>query len=188
MAELINANPTVYMNSAFQPLESTLDFDDEDAYEPISPKEVYQHIRNLSDPEHPLTLEQLHVVNEEHVTVEDGKNSVLVQFTPTIPHCSMATLIGKHSRSCAGFGFLASLLPFFFASLLTFFCSFVSSQLTNLPTNYPRTVDKSKVDAIHPVPIQSPNRSLSRYRLLVNLDLFSHSSPCCSSLFGIYDQ
>lgn len=94
MTEFINANPIVYMNNAFQPLENTLVFDDEEAYEPISSKEVYQHIRNLSDPEHPLTLEQLHVVNEEHVTVEDDKNSVVVQFTPTIPHCSMATLIG----------------------------------------------------------------------------------------------
>jgi len=26
--------------------------------------------------------------------VQDSKNEVVVEFTPTIPHCSMATLIG----------------------------------------------------------------------------------------------
>lgn len=53
-------------------------------------------IRSISDPEHPLTLEQLAVVSSEQITVRNGKHpSVLVQFTPTIPHCSMATLIGE---------------------------------------------------------------------------------------------
>lgn len=45
-------------------------------------------------PEHPLTLEQLNVVQYEHIEVADKGSHVLVQFTPTVPHCSMATLIG----------------------------------------------------------------------------------------------
>jgi len=51
-------------------------------------------IRNINDPEHPLTLEQLNVAQEEHVFVDDANSYVRVGFTPTIPHCSMATLIG----------------------------------------------------------------------------------------------
>lgn len=53
-------------------------------------------IRHINDPEHPLTLEQLNVVQPAHVQVIS--NSILVEFTPTIPHCSMATLIGLAIR------------------------------------------------------------------------------------------
>ncbi|KAJ2365684.1 MIP18 protein galla-2, partial [Coemansia sp. RSA 2610] len=69
------------------------DFDDS-VDDPIDADEVYDLIRDITDPEHPLTLEQLHVTNREHVTVDDAGNRVLIEFTPTIPHCSMATLIG----------------------------------------------------------------------------------------------
>lgn len=52
-------------------------------------------VRSISDPEHPLTLEQLAVVSAAQITVTNGSRPhVLVEFTPTIPHCSMATLIG----------------------------------------------------------------------------------------------
>eukprot|EP00591_Stephanopyxis_turris_P002906 CAMPEP_0195527232 /NCGR_PEP_ID=MMETSP0794_2-20130614/28764_1 /TAXON_ID=515487 /ORGANISM="Stephanopyxis turris, Strain CCMP 815" /LENGTH=286 /DNA_ID=CAMNT_0040658097 /DNA_START=58 /DNA_END=918 /DNA_ORIENTATION=+ len=66
-------------------------------------EEVFDMIRTINDPEHPLTLEQLNVVNPDDLSVVDslgGKSevnalsSVEVKFTPTIPHCSMATLIG----------------------------------------------------------------------------------------------
>ncbi|KAI2495660.1 hypothetical protein MHU86_18844 [Fragilaria crotonensis] len=65
--------------------------------------EIFDMIRNIQDPEHPLTLEQLNVVNRNHITVHDsGCNTKLstvhVRFTPTIPHCSMATLIGLSLR------------------------------------------------------------------------------------------
>eukprot|EP00947_MAST-08B_sp_MAST-8B-sp1_P004696 g4696.t1 len=49
---------------------------------------------NINDPEHPLTLEQLNVATLENVQVDDAAGTVMVHFTPTIPHCSMATLIG----------------------------------------------------------------------------------------------
>jgi len=39
-------------------------------------------------------LEQLNVIRLESVHVEDSNNYVSVTFFPTIPHCSMATLIG----------------------------------------------------------------------------------------------
>ncbi len=97
---LQNSNPVVYSTKyegesvkilSLSDLENGID---EEEYEFVSSGEVFDHIRNLIDPEHPLTLEQLNVVCEEHVEVKDPGNTVVVRFTPTIPHCSMATLIG----------------------------------------------------------------------------------------------
>lgn len=55
-------------------------------------------IRTVRDPEHPLSLEELHVVEESKVEVDNEKNTIHIFFTPTIPHCSMATLIGLSIR------------------------------------------------------------------------------------------
>ncbi|KAK1161975.1 cadherin-1-like [Acipenser oxyrinchus oxyrinchus] len=52
------------------------------------------HQRTINDPEHPLSLEELNVVEQVRVRVNDNDSTVSVEFTPTIPHCSMATLIG----------------------------------------------------------------------------------------------
>lgn len=43
-------------------------------------------------------MEELRVVQEDLIKVDDAGNEVFVQFTPTIPHCSMATLIGLSIR------------------------------------------------------------------------------------------
>jgi len=63
----------------------------------IDADEIFEIIRNIQDPEHPLTLEQLGVVSRNQIKVEDRPNAISkldVRFTPTIPHCSMATQIG----------------------------------------------------------------------------------------------
>lgn len=81
--------------------------------------EIYEIVRNIQDPEHPLTLEQLGVVSREQIEVhdvldddDDDENesadnmntdaapysTIHVRFTPTVPHCSMATLIGLSLR------------------------------------------------------------------------------------------
>lgn len=39
--------------------------------EAIDATEVFEHIRDISDPEHPYTLEQLNVVEEERISVDD---------------------------------------------------------------------------------------------------------------------
>ncbi|KAK9893359.1 hypothetical protein P389DRAFT_175346 [Cystobasidium minutum MCA 4210] len=63
--------------------------------EPIDSQEIFDLIRSTTDPEHPLTLEQLAVVSVEQCKVTNGpRPSVFVEFTPTVGHCSMATLIG----------------------------------------------------------------------------------------------
>ncbi|GIY67943.1 MIP18 family protein galla-2 [Caerostris extrusa] len=53
-----------------------------------------REIRDILDPEHPMTLEELKVVQLELIQVDDENNYCAVQFVPTITHCSLATLIG----------------------------------------------------------------------------------------------
>eukprot|EP00927_Polykrikos_kofoidii_P037644 TRINITY_DN31847_c0_g1_i1.p1 TRINITY_DN31847_c0_g1~~TRINITY_DN31847_c0_g1_i1.p1 ORF type:complete len:193 (-),score=48.29 TRINITY_DN31847_c0_g1_i1:41-544(-) len=101
-----NPNPVVYdsgiakfKHRSFQELLEP----ESDGEDPVTDSEVFESIRFLSDPEHPnLSLEQLKVVAADHVKV-DG-DLVFVRFTPTVPTCSVATLIGltikaKLSRS-----------------------------------------------------------------------------------------
>jgi metal-sulfur cluster biosynthetic enzyme len=49
-------------------------------------------IRYIYDPEHPNTLEELRVVSAPQISIRD--NFVTVEFTPTVPHCGMSTIIG----------------------------------------------------------------------------------------------
>lgn len=93
---LDNVNPTLYDRTGERILTEA-DWDDA-ITDPVDVREIFDLIRDINDPEHPLTLEQLNVVTEEQVTVDDQKNNVEVMFTPTIPHCSMATLIGLAIR------------------------------------------------------------------------------------------
>jgi len=92
VGSLENANPTVFNRSNER--QATSDEENDSIHDEIDAREVFDHIRNINDPEHPLTLEQLNVVEESRVTVDDAGSRVKIEFTPTIPHCSMATLIG----------------------------------------------------------------------------------------------
>ena len=93
-----NPNPKIFAQSSF--LKRDLCFNDEIVDE-VDALEVFDLIKNINDPEHPVSLEQLNVVRPEHIYIKEtnAKSSsklktILVHFTPTIPHCSMATLIG----------------------------------------------------------------------------------------------
>lgn len=59
-------------------------------------------IATISDPEHPLTLGELAVINLPHIQVTDDPSAltsrVLVELTPTVNHCSLATVIGLGVR------------------------------------------------------------------------------------------
>uniref|UniRef100_G3UFW3 Cytosolic iron-sulfur assembly component 2B n=1 Tax=Loxodonta africana TaxID=9785 RepID=G3UFW3_LOXAF len=93
---LENANPLIYERSGERPV--TAGEEDEQVPDSIDAREIFDilpHlIRSINDPEHPLTLEELNVVEQVRVQVSDPESTVAVAFTPTIPHCSMATLIG----------------------------------------------------------------------------------------------
>nr|XP_022332858.1 MIP18 family protein FAM96A-like [Crassostrea virginica] len=62
---------------------------------------VYDLIRGIVDPEKPETLEDLNVIREEDITINRLNEDYLVQilFVPTVPHCSLASLIGLSIRT-----------------------------------------------------------------------------------------
>jgi len=65
---------------------------------------TFDIIRNIRDPEKPETLEELDVVQEDLVEVTELKESpgrflIKITFVPTVPHCSLATLIGLCIRT-----------------------------------------------------------------------------------------
>ncbi|XP_064400474.1 cytosolic iron-sulfur assembly component 2B-like [Halichondria panicea] len=91
-----NVNPEVFKATKARPTAPEDCIDDVD--DEIDGREIFDLIRNINDPEHPLTLEQLNVVQQGHIDVSDLESKVTVSFTPTIPHCSMATLIGLSIR------------------------------------------------------------------------------------------
>lgn len=94
--DLQNENPTVYetRSRSVRVASEEVEVDDEESRDEFTREEVFELIRHLNDPEHPLTLEQLRVATLEGVRVDDAKSAIDINFTPTIPHCSMATLIG----------------------------------------------------------------------------------------------
>jgi len=94
--ELENLNPNVYKKSAKR--QVTTSEEDDNVVDPFDEREVFDLIRAINDPEHPLSLEELHVVQQSLISVDNEHNEIKVNFTPTIPHCSMATLIGLSIR------------------------------------------------------------------------------------------
>ncbi|XDT43112.1 Iron-sulfur cluster assembly protein [Nakaseomyces glabratus] len=77
--------------------------EDGEDYDPVDEQEIYDLIAYIQDPEHPLTLAQLSIVNLQDIKVVDSGNpadiaEVLIKITPTITHCSLATLIGLGIR------------------------------------------------------------------------------------------
>ncbi|KAK4128662.1 hypothetical protein N657DRAFT_639148 [Parathielavia appendiculata] len=75
--------------------------------EPMDEQDIYDLISTISDPEHPHTLGQLSVVRLPDIHLSpsptelsgpDSLVTVLVELTPTINHCSLATVIGLAVR------------------------------------------------------------------------------------------
>lgn len=61
--------------------------------------DAYDIIRTIKDPEKSENLEELNVVQEDLVKVcrlSGSQYLISVEFVPTVPHCTLATLIGKH--------------------------------------------------------------------------------------------
>lgn len=61
---------------------------------------IYDIVRDIRDPEHPHSLEELSVLDIDSVSVlqapddSPGYGKVSISFTPTVPHCSLASIIG----------------------------------------------------------------------------------------------
>lgn len=87
-----NPTPTVFITNEKSAI-TLMELSKGDEREPVDAAEVFDLLRHLLDPEHPeLTLEQLKVVELDKINVRG--RVINVQFTPTVPTCSVATLIG----------------------------------------------------------------------------------------------
>ncbi|XP_072052311.1 protein AE7-like isoform X1 [Arachis hypogaea] len=94
VSTLINANPIIYEKKERRTRTSPPTTNDDYAVEPIDQLEIFDILRDIKDPEHPYSLEELKVITEDAVEVDDHRSYVRVTFTPTVEHCSMATIIG----------------------------------------------------------------------------------------------
>lgn len=95
--ELQNPNPIIFKSNKlneeifYQRKQKELDENIEDD---IDNYEIHDIIKTINDPEHPLTLEQLNIVSPNNIHIDNDMNYIKIYFTPTIPNCSMSTLIG----------------------------------------------------------------------------------------------
>ena len=106
----LNSSPTLFsVSEETRAADDIAREADPDARDPLDSLEVFDMIRDIKDPEHPHTLQQLRVAQSSLIQVDDERGLVRVNFTPTIPHCSMATLIGL----CIRVKLLRSLPPRF---------------------------------------------------------------------------
>ena len=127
LTEIFNPNPTVFSTTKAQRRfelsphslwvgdDAQDEFEPDNSVEPIDQEEIFGNhllynliysaltltfpdlIRSIYDPEHPNTLEELRVVSAPQIAI--GSNHIKVEFTPTVPHCGMSTLIGPYSIS-----------------------------------------------------------------------------------------
>jgi len=95
---LINANPVVHERKERSSRPVATNSEDSSDIDHFDSLEIFDHVRDITDPEHPYSLEQLNVVTEDSIFVDDSKSYVKVTFTPTVQHCSMATVIGLSLR------------------------------------------------------------------------------------------
>ncbi|KAL5614956.1 hypothetical protein BROUX41_005024 [Berkeleyomyces rouxiae] len=87
---------------------SDVSHEDDMSEDPIDEQEIYDLISTISDPEHPFSLGQLSIVNIPDIHITPSAESrranphqlvqVLVEITPTITHCSLATVLGLGVR------------------------------------------------------------------------------------------
>ena len=108
-------------------------------------EEIFDMIRDIRDPEHgELSLEELSVTRSEYINIDDKANSISLTFTPTIPHCSMVTLIGL----CIRVKLLRSLPPRFHVDIAVTPGTHVQEESVNKQLN-----DKERVAAA----LENPN-------------------------------
>lgn len=89
---LDNVNPVIFEKKQDRTISKREQ--DDTIVDEIDSREIFDLIRGIKDPEHPLTLEELNVVQEDNVFVDLEKKVIEVIFTPTIEHCTLASLIG----------------------------------------------------------------------------------------------
>jgi len=80
--------------------DSNIDFDNDVEIKELEDT-IYDLISCIRDPERPETLEELNVISEDGIKVKKlncGQPLVCIEFVPTVPHCSLASIIGLTMR------------------------------------------------------------------------------------------
>ncbi|KAL3630298.1 Protein AE7-like 1 [Castilleja foliolosa] len=72
---LINANPVVHAKK-----DRVVRTDDSHADDAVDPLDIYEFVRDIRDPEHPYSLEQLSVLSEKSITVDEKLGRILDYF------------------------------------------------------------------------------------------------------------
>jgi len=113
MNEIYNPNPTILKTTGKRVIRASSNlwdlyeeqtgwfqrYDDRSVSESIDQNEIFDLVRFITDPEHKhMTLEELMVVSAPQCSVSNDTNRVLIEFTPTVPHCGMSTVIGLTLR------------------------------------------------------------------------------------------
>lgn len=101
--------PVAFQDSLRRPSSTTSETSDsetESETEDIDEQEIYDLVATMSDPEHPITVGALAVVSLPDISIKptipnnprSPLRTVTVLITPTIQHCSLATVIGLGVR------------------------------------------------------------------------------------------
>ena len=97
-----NPNPQIEPNASLQTpdvLESITIEDlkrmETELEDKVTADEIFSLVRDIKDPEHPdLSLAQLRVVRRDDIRIHGEDGDIVLEYTPTIPTCSVAVLIG----------------------------------------------------------------------------------------------
>eukprot|EP00375_Theileria_parva_P001764 XP_764439.1 hypothetical protein [Theileria parva strain Muguga] len=81
----VNNSSGTNNTSLFQPSNQFESFDEE---------EIFDIIRTIKDPEYSYSLEDLNVVSKDNIFIDEDTSTVSVFFSPTVPHCTQASIIG----------------------------------------------------------------------------------------------
>ncbi|KAH8596589.1 hypothetical protein B0O99DRAFT_509854 [Bisporella sp. PMI_857] len=104
--DLLMAKPSYATMDPFYMSDFSETDSDDSTMEPIDEQEIYDLIAPISDPEHPTSLESLgvvklqdvHLISPLDLTIPSALSRVIVELTPTVSHCSLATVIGLGVR------------------------------------------------------------------------------------------
>ena len=58
----------------------------------VTKQEVMDVLKKVNDPEHPIPITDLNIVNEDSISIEGDK--IKIDFRPTVPFCPMGGAIG----------------------------------------------------------------------------------------------
>lgn len=89
MADLINPNPTVFERKETERSQRP----PKGPGEALDTDDIFEHIRDIEDPEHPYSLEQLNVVKEELISLDNSK-----QTCKCAPVCSLLQQLWPQTR------------------------------------------------------------------------------------------